>query len=546
MLHGGRRSAVAQGRSRDRARNPARDAAGRHCTGRATPSSAASRGRRTPSAATSTTSCRSPTAGSSLALGDVAGKGSPAALLMALLLAMLRTLVDEGLDAARLLERLNVQVARHSPALALHHAVLRRSTIRATGTLSTSTPASCRRPPPRRRPLRARGRAGRRRRARHVREVDLRHEPAPASSRGDVLVLYSDGITEAENAGAARSTNPDSKPSSRNEATQRPASHRPCRARRGRSPRRRRPAGGRSDRPRAQAQRSQIRLRMRRLAPGLPRPCSDMCARLRPARRAGAACRCRRAGAPAVAGRRGRAVLADLESRARRRTTPDAVRAIAAAIAARRRPPARSRRRSPRGPITSAIVRERARRPVDGGFEVLAEVLVSRGRRGRIATWRSRATATADAADRYEITAFTELAALDGLLRLALDPRRIRRPQPRGPGAGPDAEDGVGIGVRRRGRRRRDRARAARQGRRRFSPPDAGRAGPATDLLPAAECSNVDRRRVHPPQPGRVRPSACRNRAWCCRRRSTGDLDRARRRLRRSSRRAASTSTSAT
>ena len=51
-----------------------------------------------------------------LALGDVAGKGSPAALLMALLLAMLRTLVDEGLETARLIERLNVQVARHSPA----------------------------------------------------------------------------------------------------------------------------------------------------------------------------------------------------------------------------------------------------------------------------------------------------------------------------------------------------------------------------------------------------------------------------------------------
>ena len=32
-----------------------------------------------------------------IALGDVAGKGSPAALLMALTLAMLRTLVDEGL-----------------------------------------------------------------------------------------------------------------------------------------------------------------------------------------------------------------------------------------------------------------------------------------------------------------------------------------------------------------------------------------------------------------------------------------------------------------
>jgi sigma-B regulation protein RsbU (phosphoserine phosphatase) len=51
-----------------------------------------------------------------IALGDVAGKGSPAALLMALLLAMLRTLVDEGLDGARLIARLNAQVARHSPA----------------------------------------------------------------------------------------------------------------------------------------------------------------------------------------------------------------------------------------------------------------------------------------------------------------------------------------------------------------------------------------------------------------------------------------------
>ena len=51
-----------------------------------------------------------------IALGDVAGKGSPAALLMALLVAMLRTLVDENLDPAVLVARLNVQVARHSPA----------------------------------------------------------------------------------------------------------------------------------------------------------------------------------------------------------------------------------------------------------------------------------------------------------------------------------------------------------------------------------------------------------------------------------------------
>jgi sigma-B regulation protein RsbU (phosphoserine phosphatase) len=50
-----------------------------------------------------------------VALGDVAGKASPAALLMALLLAMMRTLVDEGLQIAALVKRLNLQVAKHAP-----------------------------------------------------------------------------------------------------------------------------------------------------------------------------------------------------------------------------------------------------------------------------------------------------------------------------------------------------------------------------------------------------------------------------------------------
>jgi serine phosphatase RsbU (regulator of sigma subunit) len=50
-----------------------------------------------------------------VAVGDVAGKGSPAALLMALLLAMLRTLVDERLEPAALVTRLNAQVSRHAP-----------------------------------------------------------------------------------------------------------------------------------------------------------------------------------------------------------------------------------------------------------------------------------------------------------------------------------------------------------------------------------------------------------------------------------------------
>src|SRR5262249_4780263 len=48
-------------------------------------------------------------------LGDVAGKGSPAALLMALLLAVLRTLVDERLGARALMTRLNRQICRHTP-----------------------------------------------------------------------------------------------------------------------------------------------------------------------------------------------------------------------------------------------------------------------------------------------------------------------------------------------------------------------------------------------------------------------------------------------
>jgi sigma-B regulation protein RsbU (phosphoserine phosphatase) len=50
-----------------------------------------------------------------VAVGDVAGKGSPASLLMALLLAMMRTLTDERLDPAELIARLNVQVSRQSP-----------------------------------------------------------------------------------------------------------------------------------------------------------------------------------------------------------------------------------------------------------------------------------------------------------------------------------------------------------------------------------------------------------------------------------------------
>jgi phosphoserine phosphatase RsbU/P len=50
-----------------------------------------------------------------VALGDVAGKASPAALLMALFLAMLRTLVDEDWAPVELVRRLNIQVSKHAP-----------------------------------------------------------------------------------------------------------------------------------------------------------------------------------------------------------------------------------------------------------------------------------------------------------------------------------------------------------------------------------------------------------------------------------------------
>jgi len=134
-----------------------------------------------------------------LALGDVAGKGSPAALLMALLLAMLRTLVDEGLEAARLIERLNVQVAKHSPAsrfitffyglydprTGVLHFVnaghLPPVLLRADGRFDRGAAAS------------AGGLALGMFDHATYQTSQLTIEP------GDVLVLYSDGITEAEN-----------------------------------------------------------------------------------------------------------------------------------------------------------------------------------------------------------------------------------------------------------------------------------------------------------------------------------------------------------
>ena len=134
-----------------------------------------------------------------LAIGDVAGKGSPAALLMALLLAMLRTLVDEGLDAARLIARLNVQVARHSPAsrfITFFYAIYDPL----TGMLQFVNAGHL--PPVIRR---ADGRFDRAAaEAVHGLALGMFESATYQTSQlsigpGDMLVLYTDGITEAEN-----------------------------------------------------------------------------------------------------------------------------------------------------------------------------------------------------------------------------------------------------------------------------------------------------------------------------------------------------------
>jgi serine phosphatase RsbU (regulator of sigma subunit) len=134
-----------------------------------------------------------------LALGDVAGKGSPAALLMALLLAMLRTLVDEGLDPARLLERLNVQVARHSPAsrfITLFYGLYDPRDGSLEFVNAGHLPPIIRRADGRFERVESPGAGGV---ALGMFDKSTYSTHVARIERGDVFVLYSDGITEAEN-----------------------------------------------------------------------------------------------------------------------------------------------------------------------------------------------------------------------------------------------------------------------------------------------------------------------------------------------------------
>ena len=129
-------------------------------------------------------------------IGDVAGKGSPAALLMALLLAVLRTLVEERLEASALVERLNVQICRHSPGsrfITLFYGVYNPSTGALTYVNAGQNPPFIRRTDGRFERLTGTGVAlGM---AEHSKFASMETHIGP----GEMLVLYSDGITEAEN-----------------------------------------------------------------------------------------------------------------------------------------------------------------------------------------------------------------------------------------------------------------------------------------------------------------------------------------------------------
>ena len=139
-----------------------------------------------------------------VAVGDVAGKGSPAALLMALLLAMMRTLVDERLEPDALITRLNVQVSRHAPGtrfITLFYAVF-------DPVLGTFTYVNAGHTPP----LLLRNRAGsgaQGNTARCERLSDggialgmFEHSTYTAGQvtiqPDELVAIYSDGITEAE------------------------------------------------------------------------------------------------------------------------------------------------------------------------------------------------------------------------------------------------------------------------------------------------------------------------------------------------------------
>lgn len=130
-----------------------------------------------------------------VAIGDVAGKGSPAALLMALLLSSLRALAPDGLAPASLITRLNRFIGSQAPPgrfISLFYADLDP----ASGSMIYVNAGH--------NPPILSGPSGTRR----LTTGGIVLGPFPESSYwaqtvdllpGDTLVLFSDGVTEAEN-----------------------------------------------------------------------------------------------------------------------------------------------------------------------------------------------------------------------------------------------------------------------------------------------------------------------------------------------------------
>ena len=129
-------------------------------------------------------------------LGDVSGKGSPAALLMALLLAMLRTLAPDDLPPPTLVERLNRLVYEQAPGtrfITLFLAITDLRTGRFTYVNAGQTPPLLRRQDGSVEKLATGGIAL------GMFDASTYEQAETHLAPGDLLVAYSDGITEAEN-----------------------------------------------------------------------------------------------------------------------------------------------------------------------------------------------------------------------------------------------------------------------------------------------------------------------------------------------------------
>ena len=129
-------------------------------------------------------------------LGDVSGKGSPAALLMALLLAMLRTLAPDDLPPPTLVERLNRLVYEQAPGtrfITFFLGIIDFHTGDLTYVNAGQTPPLLRRQDGAVEKLSTGGIAL------GMFDASTYEQAETHLAPGDLLVAYSDGITEAEN-----------------------------------------------------------------------------------------------------------------------------------------------------------------------------------------------------------------------------------------------------------------------------------------------------------------------------------------------------------